>query len=71
MPLVHQHQTRNNDPFNILTDNDDENDTVVASDCSPRNPLPSLPTSELPVRPHTNLPRCQLVIQPTSLPTTH
>ena len=64
MPLV---QTRNNNPFIILTDDDDDYDTVVASNCSPRTPLPSLPTSELPDRPPTNLPRRQLAIQPTSL----
>ena len=69
MPLVHQHQTHNNNPFNILTDDDIGDDTVVASNCSPRTPLPSLPTSELPVRPPKNLPRHQLAIQPTSLPT--
>ena len=62
MPLVHQCQTRNNNPFNILTDDDNDDDTVVASNCSPRNPLPSLPTSELPVRPPTNIPRCQLAV---------
>ncbi len=71
MPLVHQCQTRNNNPFNILTENDDDNDTVVASNCSPRNTPPSLPTSDLSVCPPTNRPKRQLATQPTSLPSTH
>ncbi len=47
MPLVHQRQTRNNNPFHILSDDDDDDDTVVASNCSPRDPPPTLPTSDL------------------------
>ena len=71
MPLVHQHQTCNNNPFNILTNNDDDDDTMMASNCSPRTPLPSLPTSELHVHLPTNLPRHQLAIQPKNLQTTN
>ena len=44
MPLVHERHTRHNNPFNILTDDDDD-DTVVARNCSQRNPAPSLPTT--------------------------
>jgi hypothetical protein len=37
MPLVHQHQTRHNNPFNILTNDDNDDDIVVTSNCSPCN----------------------------------
>jgi hypothetical protein len=49
MPLIHQCHTRSNNPFHILTNYDDNDDTVVASNCSPQTPLPSLPTGGLPV----------------------
>ena len=68
MPLVHERHTRHNNPFNILTDDDDDDDTVVASNCSPRNPPPSLPTSDLPTHQPTNRPTRQLTIQPISFP---
>jgi len=70
MPLVHERHTRHNNPFNILTDDDDDDDddTVVASNCSPRQPPPSLPTSNLPVHRPSNRPKRQLTIQPTSHP---
>jgi hypothetical protein len=43
LPLIHQRQTRSNNQFQILADDDDDNDmTVVASNCSPRSPLPNL-----------------------------
>jgi hypothetical protein len=50
LPLIHQRQTRSNNPFQILANNNDDNDmTVVASYCSPRSPLPtSQPTSYQP-----------------------
>jgi hypothetical protein len=70
MLLVHQRQTRNTNPFHILTDIDDDNVTVVASNCSTRDPLPSLPTSDLPVCPPTNRPMHQLASQPRSHPST-
>jgi hypothetical protein len=60
--------TSDNNPFNILTDNDNDDDTVMASNCSPCNPPPSLPTSDLPIRQPTNRPARQLTIQPTHLP---
>jgi hypothetical protein len=42
LPLIHQRQTRSKNPFQILADNDDDDDmTVVASNCSPRSPLPA------------------------------
>jgi len=62
---MQERHTRHNNPFNILTDDDDDDDTVVASNCSPRQPPPSLPTSDLPVRQPTNRPKRQLKIQPT------
>ena len=69
MPLVHQCQTRNNNPFRILSDDDDNDDTVVASDCSPRDPPPTLPSSDLLVSQPRKRPMCQLVSQPTTRPT--
>jgi hypothetical protein len=47
MPRIHQRQTHNNNPFHILTDDDDNVNTVVASNCTPRIPPPSLPTTDL------------------------
>jgi hypothetical protein len=53
-PLVHQHHTRNNNPFHILFNNDDDDDTVVASNCSPNAPptiiLASIPPVNPPMR---------------------
>ena len=69
MPLVHQRQTRNNNPFHILSDDDDDDDTVVASNCSPRDPPPTLPTSDLRARQPANRLMRQLVSQPTNRPT--
>ncbi len=69
LPIVHQRQTRNNNPFQILSDDDDDDDTVVASNCSPHDPPPILPTSDL----HTSQPRKrpthQLVSPPMNRPT--
>ncbi len=67
MPLVHQHHTCNNNPFNILADDDDDYDTVVASNCSPRVPPSSLPPSDLQGNPPARQPTCPLANQPTSL----
>jgi hypothetical protein len=39
MPLVHQRHTRNNYPFHLLANDDDNDDTVVASNCSLHSPL--------------------------------
>jgi hypothetical protein len=47
MPLVHQRQIRNNNPFHILSNDDSNDDTVVASNCSPHDPPPTLPTIDL------------------------
>jgi len=68
MPLVHERHTCHYNPFNILTDDGDDDDTVVASNCSPHNPPPSLPTSALPVRQPANRPTHQLAIQLACLP---
>jgi hypothetical protein len=45
LPIVHQHLRRHDNPFQILTDNDNDidDDTVVASNCSPHG-TPSFPT---------------------------
>jgi hypothetical protein len=69
MPLVHQCQTRNNNPFHILSKDDDDDATVVASNCSPRDPPPTLPTSDLRARQPANRLMRQLVSQPTNRPT--
>jgi hypothetical protein len=41
LPIIHQRLTRHNNPFQILSDNDkdDDDDTVIASNYSPRTPL--------------------------------
>ncbi len=70
MPRIHQRQTCNNNPFHILANNDDDLDTVVASNCTPRIPPPSLPTSDLEGNPPMRRPICQPMKQPTSLPPT-
>jgi hypothetical protein len=70
MPRIHQRQTRNNNPFHILADDDDTVDTVVASNCTPRIPPPSLPTSDPQGNPPMHCPICQPTKQPTSLPPT-
>jgi hypothetical protein len=69
MPLVHQRQTRNNNPFHILSDGDDDDDTVVASNCSRREPPPTLPSSDLLACQPRKRPTRQLVSQPTTRPT--
>jgi hypothetical protein len=66
MPLIHQRVTRNNNPFQILADTDDDNDnddTVVHSNCSPRAPLPDLLEPLLPTASPTPIP-----CQPTQRP---
>jgi len=68
MPLVHERHTCHNNPFNILTNDADDDDTVVASNCSPRQPPPFLPTSDQPVRQPRNRLKRQLTSQPTSHP---
>ncbi len=67
MPLVHQHHTCNNNPFNILANDDDNDDTVVASNCSPHVSPPSLPPSDLQGDPTGRQPTRSLANQPTSL----
>jgi hypothetical protein len=43
LPIVHQWLTRHNNPFQILTDDDDDEDTnmVIARNCSPGAPCPT------------------------------
>ncbi len=69
LPLIHQRQTCSNNPFQILADNNDDNDmTVVASSCSPHSPLPNLHPFNLTVAPPkhqiASQPKHQLKIQP-------
>jgi hypothetical protein len=79
MPLIHQRHTCNNNPFHILTNDDDDNDTVIASNCSPSAQPTVSPSSALPVIPLTRQAPHQLTIlppipppsaHPTRLPTT-
>jgi hypothetical protein len=59
MPIIHQRETHNNYPFQILADNDDDNggdDMVVHSNCSPRAPLPNLLEPHLPTAISTPFP---------------
>jgi hypothetical protein len=70
MPCIHQRQTCNNNPFHILANDDGNVDTVVASNCTPHIPPPSLPTSDLQGNPPMRHPICQSMKQPTSLPPT-
>ncbi len=51
IPLVHQHHTRNNNPFQILSDDDNDDDTVVARNYSPSAPPTILPSSIPPLNP--------------------
>jgi hypothetical protein len=69
LPLIHQQQMRSNNPFQILADNDDNDDmTVVASNCSPRSPLPNLNPINLPVTP-PKTPTSKLTKMPAHNPT--
>jgi hypothetical protein len=70
IPLTHQCHTCSNNPCHILTDYDDGDDTVAASNCSPQALLPSLPTSSLPVDPSVHPVPCQLASQPALRPIT-
>ncbi len=68
MPLVHQHHTRNNNPFHLLANDKDNDDTVVASNhCSPRSSRPNLQPINLPKVLEARLPEIQLASQPTSV----
>jgi hypothetical protein len=62
--------SRNNNPFQILPPDDNDDVTVVASNCSPRVPLPNLPTSDLPGNPPARRRMRQLANQPTNPPPT-
>ncbi len=61
LPIVHQHLTWHNNPFQILADDEDDNDTdtVVTSNCSPQAPHPTQ-------HPQTNQMKSQ---PPTTVPT--
>ncbi len=70
MPLVHQHHTRNNNPFHILSDNDDNDDTIVTSNCSPSAPPITMPSSIPPVIPSTGQAPHRLTSPPPISPST-
>jgi hypothetical protein len=67
MPLVHQCQTLMINPFYILSDDDSNDDTVVASNCRPHAPPPILPFSDLSVNPPTH-PEPRRVASPPPIP---
>jgi hypothetical protein len=70
MPFIHQRYTCSSNPFHILTNYDDDYDTVVASNCSPHTLLPSPPPVGLPVKPPEHPEPCQLTNQPALRPIT-
>ncbi len=71
MLLIHQCHARNNDPFQILaSDDDDDEDTAVASNCSPRLLPQSLPPSDNPRIPPARPCTRQVANQPTNPPST-
>jgi hypothetical protein len=64
MPLIHQWHTCNNHPFHILTDDDDNDNTVIATNCSPS----VISTIAPPSAPPKNPPTCQTPHRLTSPP---
>jgi hypothetical protein len=67
MPLVHQCHIRNNNPFHLLANDNNNDDTVVTSNCSPRSPCPNLQPINLPAVPESRQPAIQHASQPTSV----
>jgi hypothetical protein len=67
MPLVHQRHTRNKNPFHLLANDNNNDDTVVASNCSPRSLLPNLQPINLSAVLLARRPEIQLASQPTSV----
>jgi hypothetical protein len=67
MPLVHQCHTCNNNPFHLLADDNNNDDTVLASNCSPRSPCPNLQPINLHAVLQARQPEIQLASQPTSV----
>jgi hypothetical protein len=67
MTLVHQCQTCNNNPFHILFNDDNDYDTVVASNCNPSAPPTILPSSVLPVTPPMHQAPRQVASSPSIL----
>jgi hypothetical protein len=59
LPFMHQCLTRHNNHFQILTGDDNNNDdyTVIASNCSPPAPLPSQHDHRVPTATPTTAPR--------------
>jgi hypothetical protein len=59
LPIVHQRLTQHNNPFQILAEDDDDNDdsTFVASNCSPQAPLPTQHECWVPTDTLTTAPR--------------
>ncbi len=59
LPFMHQRLTQHNNHFQILTGNDNNNDdnTVIASNCSPPAPLPSQHDHRVPTATSTTTPR--------------
>jgi hypothetical protein len=67
MPLVHQCHTCNNNPFHILSNDDEDDDTVVASNCSLSTPPTIIPASIPSMNPPTRQALRRLMI-PTPIP---
>jgi hypothetical protein len=70
MPVFHQRHACNNNPFHILSDDDNDDVTVVASNCSPSAPPTILPSSIPAVNPTTCQEPHQLMSPPPTPPPT-
>jgi hypothetical protein len=70
MPLIHQCQTCNYNLFHILSNNDDNDDTVGARNFSPSAPPTILPSSISPVNPPMRQAPCRLASPSPILPST-
>jgi hypothetical protein len=68
MPLIHQRHTRNNNPFHILTNDDDKDNTVIANNCSTSVPPTVTPSSAPPINPPMHQTLHRLTSQPPILP---
>jgi hypothetical protein len=65
--ICHQCHTPNNNPFHLLANDNDDDDTVVASNCSPRSPRPNLQPINLLAVLEARQTEIQLASQPTSV----
>ncbi len=70
MSLVYQCHSCNNNPFHPLFDDGNNDDTVVASNCSPSTPQNILPSSIPPATPPMHQVLCGLTSPPPTSPST-